>query len=276
MEHSFKRRRLSPKTGWSTKSYHNHSNEMIPEEDEGSDAARPRLNSRSYGSLTSPKLFADHVHHPPRRSTLKDSKLSALHPRNFVATGVASSVQPPAKSVISSVIQVVVDDGEGVKVTELLVPVKTKVISLPGFAPITLGNRPEPTASSSSVPGYQNPSPTRPAASSQAVQTVQASRTPSNAASSSSATSPSSMSISVAESQSQAVLSSPPSTPLPSTPSSSSPTSTGSYFSSSSVSNSLQSSVAAQTTGGQLSPGISSGNSTTSKCFPSVFDPETC
>lgn len=269
MEHSFKRRRLSLKAGRSTNSYHSHSDDMVPEGDEGSDAARSRLNSRSYGS------FADHVHHTPRRSTLKDIKLAALHPRNFVATGVASSVQPPAKTVISSVIQVVVDDGEGAQVTELLVPVKTKVISLPGFAPITLGNRPEPTASSSSVPGYQSPSPTRPAASSQAAQTIQASRTPSNAASSSS-TNLSLMPISVAESQSQAVLSSPPSTPLPSTPSSSSPTSTGSYFSSSSVSNSLQSSVAAQATGAQLSPGLGSGNSTTSMSFPSASDPKTC
>lgn len=276
MEHSFKRRRLSLKAGRSTNSYHNHSDDMVPEGEEGSDTARSRLNSRSYGSLTSPKLFPDHVHHTPRRSTLKDIKLAALHPRNFVATGVASSVQPPAKTVISSVIQVVVDDGEGAQVTELLVPVKTKVISLPGFAPITLGNRPESTASSSSVPGYQNPSPTSPAPSSQAAQTVQASRTPSNAASSSSATSSSLMSISVTDSQSQAVLSSPPSTPLPSTPSSSSPTSTESYFSSSSVSNSLQSSVAAQTTGGQLSPGLGSGNSTTSKCFPSAFDLQNC
>ena len=275
MEPSTKRRRLSPGSGGTTKAYHFHGDEMVLDEDEGPEPARRILKSRLYGSSSSPKLFADHVPPSPRGSSSRDGKLSALHPRNFVPTRAAGAVQSPAKTVIASVVQVVVNDGNGAEVTELLVPVKTSVIFLEGFAPITLGNNPRPTLSSPNTQGYQNPSPTRPAAaSSNAAQTiqVQASRTPSNAASSGSQASSNSLSISVAGAQSQAVLSSPPSTPLPSTPSPSpSPGSTGSYFSSSSIetlaSSSAQSAAVTQTTNGQPSPGSGNGNSTTTSKY---------
>ena len=274
MEHSFKRRRLSAQSGRSTKAYHSHSDVLVSNENKGSDSARPILKPQRYGSVASEDFFAGPLPRSPRKSTSNKTNFSALHPRNFVANKVAGSVQSPAKTVVSSVVQVLVNDGTGAEVTELLVPVKTKVISLAGFAPITLANNPQPNPSSPSTLAYQNPSSTNPAASSKAAQTVQvqASRTPSNTASSSSPASSSSTSISVAESQSQAVLSSPPSTPLPSSPSSSSPSSTGSYFSSSSASasasNSPQSPTSPQTTNGQLSQGFSIGNSTaTSEYF---------
>ena len=273
MEHSFKRRRLSVQSGRLTKAYHSHGDVMLSNKDKGSESARPILKkSQPYGSLASLDFFADHLPRSPKKSTSNKTKLSALHPRNFVATNVAGSVQSPTKTVVSSVVQVLVNDGSGAEVTELLVPVKTKVISLAGFAPITLGNNPQPNASSPSTL-YETASSTNPAASSNAAQTaqVQASRTPSNTASSSSPASSSPTSIGGAESQSQVILSSPPSTPLPSSPSSSSLSSTGSYFSSSSASasasSSPQSPIAPQTTTGQLSPGFSIGNSTaTSEC----------
>ncbi|KAL8796894.1 MAG: hypothetical protein Q9195_000977 [Heterodermia aff. obscurata] len=268
MEHSFKRRRLSAHRGRLTKAYHSHSGAMLSNEGKASDPAGPILHSQPYASSAGPDLVADHLPRSLKKPTSDKAKLSALHPRNFVATSVASSVQPPTKTVISSVVQVLVDDGKGAEVTELLVPVKSKVISLLGFAPITLANNAQSNPSPLSTLVYQSPSSTNPAASSKAAQTVQvqASRTPSNTASSSSPASSSSTSISVAESQSQAVLSSPPSTPLPSSPSSSSPSSTGSYFSaspaSSSASTSPQSSTAPQSTNGQLSTASSIGNST--------------
>lgn len=276
MEHSFKRRRLSAQSGRLTKAYHSHGDVMVSNEDKGPDSARPILKSQPYRSLASPDFFADHLPRSPKKSTSDKAKLSALHPRNFVATSVAGSVQSPAKTVVSSVVQVLVNDGTGGEVTELLVPIKTKVISLAGYAPITLANNPQPNASSPSTLASETPSSTNPAASSKAAQTiqVQASSTPSNTASSSSSASSSPTSISGAESQSQAVLSSPPSTPLPSSPSSS-PGSTGSYFSSSSASasasNSPQSPTAPQTTNGQLSPGFSIGNSTTTSEYSLYF-----
>ena len=267
MEHSFKRRRLSARSERLTRAYHSHSDVLVSNEDRASDSARPILKPQLYASVASPD-FAGHLPRSPRKSTSNKTKLSALHPRNFVATNVAGSVQSPAKTVVSSVVQVLVNDGTGAEVTELLVPVKTKIISLAGFAPITLANSPQPNPSSPSTLAYQSSSSTNPAATSKAAQTVQvqASRTPSNTASGSSPASSSPTPISVAESQSQAVLSSPPSTPLPSSPSSSSSSSTGSYFSSSSpsasASNSPQSPTAPQTTNGQLSPSFSTGNST--------------
>lgn len=265
MEHSHKRRRLSPRAG---RPYHFHSDEMLPVDGERAESIRPRLQSRSYGSSTPPKFFADDVPHLRKRSTSSNVKLSALHPRNFIATQVEDSVKAPQKTVVSSVIQVVVNDGTGTEVTELLVPVKTKVISVPGFAPITLANNPAPTALPNSG-GYQNSVTAHAAASSRAAQTVQASRTPSSAAPNSSPVSSNPMSISVAGSQSQSVLSSPPSTPSPSTPSpSSSSSSTGSYFSSSAVpaSSSPQTSTGAHATNGQ--PFISGNSTSSSKPSP--------
>ena len=280
MEHSFKRRRLSAQSGHLTKVYHSHSDVVVSKEDKRSDSTPPILKPQPYGSVASPDFFAAHLPRSPRKSTSNKTKLSALHPRNFIATNVAGSVQSPAKTVVSSVVQVLVNDGNGAEVTELLVPVKSKVISLAGFAPITLTSNPQPNPSSPSTLAYQSSSSTNPAASSKAAQTVQiqASRTPSNTASSSFPASSSPTSINIPESQSQAVLSSPPSTPLPSSPSSSSPSSTGSYFSSSSASasasNSPKSPTAPQTTNGQLSPGSSIGNSTATSEFSSYLDKE--
>ena len=269
MESSFKKRRLSPRNGSSVKACHFRGDDMSLDDNEAIAPARPMLKSRSHRSSTSPKLFPDHVPHLPKGS--KHGKLSALHPRNVVPTHAVDAVQSPAQTVISSVVQVVVNNADGSKVTELLVPVETSVISLEGFAPITLGSKSNHTPSANTA-GSQDASPTRPVPSpSNAAQTiqVQASSTPSNVATSNVQASSSPMSISIADAQSQAVLSSPPATPLPSSPSpSSSSSSTGSYFSSTvleaSASSLAQSSAATQTPKGSLSPASGSGNSTIS------------
>ena len=247
MEHSFKRRKVSGRSGGPAGIHR-----LIRDRPDTSNREHSHLhNSGSTGPPYAPRRFSTSIVRSSKDLAAEGSKRSPLHPRNLIPAEVSESVKPPAKTVVASVIQVVVDNGAGSEVTQLLVPVSSKVVSVQGFAPITLGGAPaaaseapsgaaspqnsrnhQPPATHSTEPNsYPNSYPVRTTA-------VTPSRTDNPSASQSTAggasASSNPLSISVPGSESQVVLSSPPSTPLPSSAASTTPSSsTGSYFSSS-------------------------------------------
>lgn len=250
MEHSFKRRRLSWKLAGSA-GIHRFIRDVPVTGDKES-----IRGPASSGVSPSPRLFSEDNSHASKKLAVEENSLSSLHPRNLVPSNVEETVKPPSKTVVASVVQVVVNDGSGSEVTQLLVPASSKVVSVQGFAPITLGKAPPaaseaPLAASARNSYHQQPSATQGAAPNAISTDTTALASPSAASSPNSQPTsggvygnPNSLSINVPGS-SQVVLSSPPSTPLPSSPASTSSSSApGSYFSSSAPGSSAQSSSA--------------------------------
>ena len=282
MERSLKRARVSPKTGGSH-GVHRYINNG-PLSKDSSDFPQPGLKSRSFSKPHSLSLFSENIGRSTKAISPGHRKLSDLHPRNLIPTkvkGAAEAVQSPSSTVVASVIQVVVNNPAGDLVTQALVPVASKIISVQGFAPITLGKGP---ATASAIPSaasiskqashHQQPSPTDatgqdsygPRTTAAGTRRPLQSQSPERSASAN----PSHLSINVPGSKSQVLLSSPPSTPLPSTPAStlSSSPSTDSYFSTSaptatSATNSaLNAAPATQTSNAHNMPAPPKSNST--------------
>jgi len=280
MEHSFKRRRVSWRAGGSAGIHRFMRDGPVTSDKQPSELFGPGFKSQPSGAPHSPKQFSETVTRSRKDSTVEEGKLSHLHPRNLVPAKVKEAVQAPSQTVVASVVQVVVNDGAGSKVTELLVPVSSKVVSVQGFAPITLGRA---TAAASAVPSVaasprnpheQHSSPTPVAApKSYATETAgnAASRTespPRSQPTGSAYGNP--LSISVSGSNSQVVLSSPPSTPLPSSPASTTTSSsTASYFSSSPSASSAPASSASSTS----NPGAASTSSSSTVSWTAATEP---
>lgn len=253
MEHSFKRRRVSGRAGGPVGIHHRFAPES-PFLSEGDD---PELSStRSFRASHSPRSYNENILRSSKDHPREESRLSHLHSRNLIPGHVNERIQSPAQTVVASVIQVVVNNGAGSEVTQLLVPVSSKLVSVQGFAPITLGKGPSPSARAS--PKNTNnaqPTATNPARhnSQPAVKTAIAASRTENPSKSQPTQSGGygGLSNSGPGSKSQVVLSSPPSTPLPSTPVSAAPSSsTGSYFSSAAPGSSSLGNAALSTSGG--------------------------
>ena len=198
--------------------------------------ARAGERDRSKASSIPSKTFEQ----PLEASIPSQSTYLRLHPRDIVPSRVEHHIEAE-ETVVSSIIQVIIDDGPST-FAEVTLPSGPTVVSLSEYGPFTIipaqlsSSYPQPTTPG--VPAYPSATTAQATPGPQTATKASSSSTTTAAPSSESQNSapqpsPSSLSINVSGSSSQAVLSSPPSTPLPSSSSMSLPTwssSMTSYF----------------------------------------------